>query len=612
MNRRPVPIAARALVTAALLAASAFLTGASSAQAPSRAEILPASSVRPGMVGVGYSVFQGTRIDTFSVSILGVLRDYRPGGTLILARTANPYLEKTGIIAGMSGSPVYVDGRLIGAISYTWGFLKEPMAGITPIEEMLDILPGPAGRPGSRDDLELGSIPDAEGGASSPGEERWARAGGLPPALGDQGIRPIATPVSLSGFTDEALRYLEPWFRERGMVAVPGGAPTGAVSCDSLVAGSAVGVQLVRGDWNAAGIGTVTYRDRGRILAFGHPFTSMGWVDFPMTGAEITTVMVSAQISNKVGSATQPCGTLVADRVPGIAGEIGASPAMIPLRVAIRGSGGRERLYRFEVVRSRLLTPGLVAGVAISSISGALNDVGLCTVRYSFTTYWNGGTKVGSRSDAILSSAPVSGVGEEIAQSLTLLLGEAFRPSRLDSAVVTVDVEEGLDAMALTGIRPSTLEAAPGDSIQIEATFLRPGQGTETRRFGIRIPPSAPEGDLTLRVCDGTETNRWEQGRAPQLYQPRTLDELLALYRDERRSDHLYVQLYAEAPGAVVGRKELPQAPRSVLSVLGVDEKKPGGSSIKGATLAEREYDLRRVVNGCETVTISVSADHRR
>ncbi|HSQ61068.1 MAG TPA: SpoIVB peptidase S55 domain-containing protein, partial [Acidobacteriota bacterium] len=197
MNRRPVPIAARALVTAALLAANAFLTGASSAQAPPRADILPASSVRPGMVGVGYTVFQGTKIDTFSVSILGVLRDYRPGGTLILARTENPYLLKTGIIAGMSGSPVYVDGRLIGAVSYTWGFLKEPMAGITPIEEMLDILPGPSGRPGGRDDLEIGSLGDsgAEGAAGSPGEERLARAGVLPPALADQGIRPIATPV---------------------------------------------------------------------------------------------------------------------------------------------------------------------------------------------------------------------------------------------------------------------------------------------------------------------------------------------------------------------------------------------------------------------------------
>ena len=561
------------------------------------------------MVGIGYTVFQGTRIDTFSVSIVGVLKAYRPGGSLIMARASNPYLDKTGIIAGMSGSPIYVNGRLIGALSYTWGFLKEPLAGITPIQEMLDVLPGPDGPPSSIQDDRLGNLPEP----GDVGDTRSASAefgGGL--GVGDGEMRPIGAPVMLSGFTPDAIRFLDPILRDRGLIAVPGGGPSDNGSCDSLVPGAAVGVQLVKGDWNAAAIGTVTYRDGDRVLAFGHPFTSMGWVDFPMTTAEIYTVMSSSQISNKVGAATRACGTLLADRTAAVAGSMGAVPPMIPVRVEIRGSGGRSHDYHFEVVRNRLLTPGLVSGAVVSSISSAIGDAGLCTIRYDFTSYWNGGARRLSRGDAILSTSPVQGVGEEMAQALQLLLGDRFRPSRLDSATVSIRVDDGIDALALVGIRASASTVAPGDSIEVEATFRRSSRDTEIHRFGMRIPPSAPEGDLTIRVCDGDETERWEHTRVPQAYEPQTFDDLMRLYADERRADHLYLQLYAASTGTVRGGRELSRAPASVLSVLESGIKKGDESPVKGSTLAERAIPFGRVVRGCEQITITVAPDRRR
>jgi hypothetical protein len=606
LPRGPVP---RALLLAALLAASATAVPSRAADrfaGPERAAgrggaILPVDSVKAGMVGIGYTVFEGTRVDTFSVSILGVVRAYRPGASLIMGRAMNPTLEKTGIIAGMSGSPVYVNGRLIGAISYTWGFLKEPLAGITPIAEMLDILPGPQGRPPSQEDERLGAS-DPQGGAS-PDDA------GFPLET----MRPITTPVMISGFTAEAMRFLDPLWRDRGFAAIPAGAPVrGQTSCDSIVGGSPLGVQLVKGDWNAAALGTVTYRDGKRVLGFGHPFLSMGWVDFPMTGAEVTTIMPSLQISNKVGSATMPCGTLVADRMTGVAGEFGAVPAMIPVRVDVRGAAGRERQYRFEVVRSRLLTPGLIAGASVSALSSLLNEVGLSTVRYDFTSYWNGGARKLSRGDAILSNSPVAGVGEEIAQSLQLLLGDRFRPARLDSATVTIDVSEGIDAWMLTNVRLSAANAAPGDSIEVEATFRRSSRETVTKRLGIRIPWSAPEGDLSVRVCDGDQTEQWERGRVPQAYEPRTFDDLLGLYARERRADRLYVQLYAATPGVVRNGREIARAPGSVLSVIDGGGGKEGEAPVKGATLAERFYSFGSVMRGCETATIKVAADRRR
>jgi hypothetical protein len=614
MTHTPMVVPARALALASLLAASLFAPGAGAADRPHHTSILPVDSVRAGMVGIGYTVFEGTRIDTFSVSIVGVLRAYRPGGSLIMARASNPYLDKTGIIAGMSGSPIYVNGRLIGALSYTWGFLKEPLAGITPIEEMLEVLPGTDGPPASLQEDRLGALPEGAGPGDG-GDARVAAApsgDGIGLGVGEGEMRPIGAPVMLSGFTPEAIRFLDPILRDRGLIAVPGGGPSESGSCDSLVPGASVGVQLVKGDWNAAAIGTVTYRDGDRVLAFGHPFTSMGWVDFPMTTAEIYTVMSSSQISNKVGAATRACGTLLADRTAGIAGSMGSAPPMIPMRVEVKGSGGRNHVYRFEVIRNRLLTPGLVSGAVVSSISSEIADAGLCTIRYEFTSYWNGGARRLTRGDAILSTSPVQGVGEEMGQALQLLLGDRFRPSRLDSATVTIRVDDGIDALALVSIRPSVSTAAPGDSIQVEATFRRSSRETEIRRFGIRIPPSAPEGDLTIRACDGDETERWERGRVPQAYEPQTFDDLLRLYADERRADHLYLQLYAATTGTVRGGRELSRPPASVLSVLESGAKKGEESPVKGSTLAEREFSLGRVVRGCEQTTITVAPDLRR
>jgi len=578
------------------IAAVALSSGASDAATPRipASRMMPVSEIREGMTGVGYSVFQGTTIDSFTVTVLGILRGYRPGANLIMARAQSPVLDKTGIQAGMSGSPVYVNGKLIGAVSYTWGFLKEPIAGITPIEEMLTILPGPGGPPRDSEDR-FGSL----GAPVSPEAEA---AGG----------RPIATPLSLSGFTPEAIRFLDPWLKERGFIAVPGGGQEAGGSCDSLVPGSALAVSLIQGDLSAAAIGTVTYRDGDRVLAFGHPFLSMGWVEFPLTAARIHLIMASTQISNKVGSPTVTCGTLIADRTTGVAGTIGAAPDMIPVAVAIQGSGGRSRRFHFEVARGRYLTPALVSSAVVSAISEALYDTGVSTVRWDLSYFMNGGARTIRAGDRFITTSPLSGVGETVGQTLTILLGDRFRPSRLDSAAVTVQVEDGVNDAALIGIRATPATVAPGEWVDVELTYRPTAKPIETRRTRIQVPPGTPEGEITVRVCDGQETERWEMARAPERYQPETFDQLAGLIERSRRLDHLYVQLYRAAGGAVVGGREISQAPSSVLQVLGGDGKSGETSTTKGATLAEESLTMDRIVHGCESATINVAADRRR
>lgn len=571
------------------------------ASRPPVPDSFPVDSVRAGMTGVGLSVFEGTRVDSFGVTILGVLRGYRPGATLILSRMHGSFLERTGVIAGMSGSPVYINGRLLGAIAYTWAFTKDPVGGITPIGEMLDLLPSEPVAAEVED--RLGAADPAPRDESSP-----------PPAglYDPTGARPIATPLVLSGFTADAIRFMKPWMEERGFVASPGGGTVPGIACDEIVPGSAVAVQLVRGDWSAAAVGTVTYRDENKILAFGHPFVAMGWVRFPLTAATIHTVFASQQISSKIGSPSTPCGTLVVDRSTGVYAEIGAQPSMIPVRVDITGTGKRSKRYRFEVARSRFLTPGLIGSTVVNSISEALNDVGFATLRYDLTYHMNGGSAVLRKGNALLTQSPVSGVGEQVTQSLQLLLSDHLKPTTLDSASISVHATTGLEAARISEVRVRPAMAAPGDSIEVEVTLRRGASGAETRRVRLQVPPQTPEGELTVRVCDGEETDRWDRERAPERYKPETFDEVVRLMEEERRLDRLYVQLYRAAGGASVRGDEISHAPPSVLGVLGSDRKSGVVAPTKGATLAERSIATEFVTRGCESAKLDVVPDRLR
>ena len=576
-----------------------FVLGAPASRAaavplrPGLPATLPADSVKAGMSGYGLSVFSGTSVDSFPMTILGVLKGNRPGADLILARAKGDLLERTGIIAGMSGSPVYIRGKLIGAVSYTWAFTKDPIAGITPIQEMLSSL-----QPDGGEKPESSESSDARFGALD------LPPGTTSPVPGE--ARPIVTPLALSGFTPEALRYLGPWLDEHGFVSAPGGGARGGGSCDSIVPGSAVGVELVRGDMSATAIGTATWREGNRVLAFGHPFYALGRVQLPMTAATIHTVFASQQISTKVGSATKTCGTLVADRSVGIAGELGPSPSMIPLRVSIRGPQGRDRQYNFEIARSRSLTPGLASATIVSSISEALFDVGLATTRYDLTYWLNGGKEVLKRGNAIVAPAPLGGAGDDVSQTLFLLLVNRFEPVRLDSLHADISVEEGLDQATVTSVRVRPTMAAPGEEVQVELSILPARQPAETRVVTLRIPPGTPPGDLTVRACNGADTDKWDRERAPELFEPQSMDQLLGLLSQERRGDRLFVQLYRESKGVTVRGREISQAPPSVLDVLGGGAKTGENGPVKGATLVEIPVVTGRVIGGCEQATLTV------
>jgi len=408
------------------------------------------------------------------------------------------------------------------------------------------------------------------------------------------------------------VRYLQPWMEERGFVVSLGGGETPGASCNAISPGSAIAVELVRGDWSAAAIGTVTYRDGDRVLALGHPFTGMGWVQFPMASATIHTVLASQQFSTKVGSPSEPCGAVTSDRVTGVSGEIGRMPAMIPVRVTIAGTGVRPRVYRFEVVRSRLLTPSLIGSTVVSSISEMLNDVGYATVRYDIAYSLNGGTRTLRLGNAILTQSPVTGVGDEVSQPLTILLSDHFGSATLDSVQVSVTASSGLDAARITNVRVRPTFVAPGDSVEVEVSLRRGAGETEIRRIRLLVPPQTSEGELVVRACDGEATDQWEHDRAPDLLQPETFDQVVELFASERRRDRVYVQLFRAGSGTTLGGGEISQPPPSFLGVVGTDSKAGAAGTTKGATLAERYFETGAVARGCETAKVNVVPERRR
>jgi hypothetical protein len=224
----------------------------------------------------------------------------------------------------------------------------------------------------------------------------------------------------------------------------------------------------------------------------------------------------------------------------------------------------------------------------------------------------NGGATRVRMENALLTQSPISGVGEEIAQSLTLLLSDHFRPSTLDSVKIDVSAAVGLEAARISEVRVRPSSVAPGDSVEVEITLRRGGRGVETRRVHLLVPPETPEGELTVRVCDGQETDKWEHDRTPDLFKPDTFDDLVRLLEQERRLDRMYVQLFRATGGALARGGEISQPPASVLGVLGSAGKSGGTSMTKGATLEELSIDVGAVMNGCETAKLDVVPDRMR
>ncbi len=585
------------------------------------------SDIRPGMVGVGRTVFDGTKVEEFRAHIIGVIENVI--GTqrnLILARLEGGPLANTGVIAGMSGSPVYIDGRLIGAVSYALGsFSKEPIAGITPIAEMTDATALGAPRPaGARVSVEFPITPGSlvtsfrkalnwnRPFAERSGDTQFIGVSSIAGVGGEIGtmLRPIATPLVMSGFEPQMSDPLMSAFRDAGFAPVGAtatAARAGMAEFDGpLKPGDAIGVTFVSGDLELGATGTVTHIDDGKVYAFGHPMYNLGPIEFPMTRAYVYTVLPSLFSSAKLSSTGEVIGVFNQDRATAIAGRLGPGPSLLPVTMSLEADRGGSRSFRFNAVKDQLFGPLMTYTALVNTLTSYERQFGT-------STYSVQGKLRLKNHEAITFDNMFSG---ENAASNTSAYVTAPITALMNNDYETVDME-GLEISVKSTEQPrsATLERVwiddprprPGRTIPVKV-LLRSYRGEDIiQTIPIEIPANA-KGNLALMVSDGQRLNQAEQ-REARLPQPRSVPQLVRALNKARRNNTIYVKLLGSDAGAVVSGELLSSLPPSVLAVLESDRSSGNVNPLQTATLGEWQLRTEQAISGVRTLTIQLSAN---
>jgi SpoIVB peptidase S55 len=590
---------------------------------------MPVDEIRPGMVGVGRTVFEGSELADFKVQIIGVLRNIQgPRRDLILAKLEGGPLAQSGVAQGMSGSPVYIEGRLIGAVSYSIGaFSKEAIAGITPIAEMKDATAMTRRSTTQQARLELPitreSLTAALSAASAqiaPFARRPAdvQVIGLPSAAGGQlgaMLRPIATPLMLNGFDPETVDLLSAPFRDAGFVPVVTGAyapdqmprPTGP-----LREGDPIGVSLISGDLEMGATGTVTHIDGDRIYAFGHPMYNIGPAEFPLTRAYVYTILPSLMTSFKISSLGETIGTMQQDRATAIAGALGKMPTLVPMSLTLERAGGdgSKRAFKYQLVNDQLFTPLLAYVAMFNSLGAYERQYGAATFSVQSRARIKGHGDL-TLTDVFTGDSPILGASAAIAGPLTMLLSNDIEPIALESLDISVVSAETPRSATIERVWLDDVRVRAGRTIPLKV-LTRSYRGEEKiSTVSIDIPANA-KGDLSILVTDGRQLNTMEQRELRRSLQPQTVSQLMKVLNETRRNNRIYVRLLTGSPGAVVRGEAMSALPPSVLSVFESDRNGGSFTPIRSATVGEWELPMDSAVTGSRLLTIEVDAGSGR
>jgi hypothetical protein len=589
--------------------------------------ILPVADIRPGMIGTGRTVFNGTRVEEFKAHILGVIENVMgPQRTLILARLEGGPLAETGVIAGMSGSPVYVDGKLIGAVSYSLGaFSKEPIAGITPIEEMTAETALPAVRPAAaRVQIEFPLTRESlvaafrralnwnRSFAERPGDTQFA--GISVPGLGGSELgtmlRPIATPLVMAGFDPSVGDTIAAAFRDQGFI--PTGAAAGSRAGEMpfegpLKPGDAVGVTFVNGDLLLGGTGTVTHIDGDRVYAFGHPMYNLGPTEFPMTRAYVYTVLPSLFSSTKLSVTGETIGTLLQDRATAIAGRLGDGPALIPVTLNLEAQRGSRRTFKFGVVKDQLFTPLMTYSALLNTLASYERQFGTATYSVQGKALIKNHAPIAFDNLFSGGESPSMGAAAYIVTPMTALMGNDYEQVDIEGLELTIKSSEEPKTATLQRVWIDAVRPRAGRTLPLKV-LLRTYRGDDIlRTIPIEIPAHVT-GTVSVMVADGQRLTQAEQ-REARAQQPRTVPQLIRALNKVRRNNTLYVRLLGSDAGAVVSGELLSSLPPSVLAVLEADRSGGNFNPLGSATLGEWELPVDHAVAGVRTLTIPVSSN---
>ena len=585
----------------------------------STATLFPLEDLRPGMKGIARSVFSGSEPEEFSLEILGVLPGFTgPRQSTIIARLSGPNVDKTGVFAGMSGSPVFINDRLVGAIAYSFPFSKEPICGITPIRQMIEIFEQGTDKL-KRTEARAASFKEL---ASTEWKPRLPKpaftsapliapvtAGSpLVPLMGQQ-MQPIATPVVFSGISQESLSLFASELTRSGLLPVSGVGGSAAITPlepfdeKTLTPGTSVSVQLARGDYSIAASGTVTFRDGEQIYAFGHPFLGLGGSDMPMTESSVVTVIPNAYNSFKLAIPGRMVGSISQDRATGVFGQLGHAPKMIPVKINLHTSRDRVEQFSYEVVSDEFLTPLLVNITVFNTIATRERSIGDSTITVDGSIVVDGQAPIAVQRRFSAGNAAVLAAGS-IATPVSALLGSGFDEVNIKSIVVDIDSSEEKRAATLERISLDRTEVGRGENVEIQA-YVRTDSGKQfVERIPVQIPADAPSGQLMIMVGDGATLQESSTARS---FVPKDLSQLVVAINKTKKNDRLYLRLLRPAPGVVIGASELPNLPPSVVATLNNDRNSGGYTPTLLAQVYERELSPAEfVISGQQVISVTV------
>lgn len=579
---------------------------------------MPLDEIQKGMRGYGVTVFEGNRLDKFDVEILGVLHNIGPGQNLILAKVDSPLLQRTNIIAGMSGSPIYIDGKVIGALAYAWQFEKEPVAGITPIGEMLKI----ADLGKSTSSAVIAATPRITGTeflkaiANQKEVDVFDKIAGefaqASPASTMSTIRPIAVPLSMSSFAPETISRFSKYLDAMGFVAVPSGSTSTSASGGQRAAngtfkpGDAIGAVLLNGDFNVAATGTVTYVDGNRVYAFGHPFLDMGEVSFPMAQSDIVAVMPSVASSFKFANTGASVGAFHQDRSTGIMGTIGSRADMIPIDLTVEGSGPVQN-YHVNIIRHSLLSPLILAMAADSVVANAQRAAGERTVVMDSEIKVKGFDAPIHLREGWAGAQARQAIPAYLALVSGYLMSNEFQAADLESIKIHLRHDDDLriaKVLEASVVPPDSGRITPGDTVKVR-TVLKPYRGEPfVESFDVKIPDDQAPGSAYLLVGSGSLSNQVDFALVPP--DPRTLQQVLGVLERLRPSTDLTVGLYAPGEGAVTAGVYLPDLPPSMRAVVAADSSNSAQAAVKYHAAEHLSRSLGYIVDGAVKIDLDI------
>jgi len=582
-----------------------------SAQAPN--QIMPLSEVKEGMRGTARTVFRGSEPEDFGVEILGIVPDsVGPHQDLIIGKLSGDLAMRTFVFAGMSGSPVFVGGKLIGAISYSFPFAKEPICGITPIEQMTTIFDSVDAVERPKFEPRSVSVADLQSGIWKPtrhGDNSEQFLVSSLASVAGQRMMPIATPVSFGGISQSTLDKFAGVLSQANIlpVATVGGGSKlermKKADASTLVAGDSVVVQLARGDVSIAAAGTVTMRDGEKIYAFGHPYFGLGSTDLPMNESHVVTVVPNANNSFKLAVADSLVGSMKQDRATGIYGKLGESPRMIPVKVRLTTSRGRREEIKFETAIDEFLTPLIVNVGLQSAIQAQERGIGEMAIEVSGEIAIKGEQSV--RINRRVSGASAAALASSAA---AIPLATLLRANFDELAISGINLELAITESSKTAVI---------DRIALDRTQIRASETVEAliysrtqagrvmeQAVSLTIPKDTPAGTFALMIGDGAEIQKIA---AVQQFTPRSLSELVALINSVRRADRLFAVLSRNSNGAIVGVSEMPNLPPSVLATMNSDRSVGSAKAMSQQIITEMALTANdHIITGSQTIAIEV------